>query len=107
MVTEEACVPVAGADAQAATLGEVGQVLLGHPHVLVDLVQALLHILQLLWNTRGTPPSHTSSDCASSPSNRSFSLYLAVGLIQPNKGKLMETFRSRSKVRGGASEARR
>lgn len=58
MVTEQGCVPVTGAHAQAATLGEVGQVLLGHPHVLVDLVHALLHPLQLLWNTRSTPPSH-------------------------------------------------
>lgn len=41
--------PVTGADTQAAALGEVRQVLLCLPHVLVDLVHALLHILQLLW----------------------------------------------------------
>ena len=35
--------PVTGADAEAATLGEISQVLLSLFHVLVDLVQTLLH----------------------------------------------------------------
>lgn len=41
-------VPVTGADAEAATLGQIGQVFLRLSHVLVDLVHALLHTLQLL-----------------------------------------------------------
>ena len=41
-------VPVTGADAEAAALGEVSQVFLSLSHVLVDLVHALLHTLQLL-----------------------------------------------------------
>lgn len=41
-------VPVTGADAQAATLGQISQVLLSLPHVLVDLVHALVHTPQLL-----------------------------------------------------------
>lgn len=41
-------VPVTGADAEAATLGQIGQVLLSLPHVLVDLVHALVHTPQLL-----------------------------------------------------------
>lgn len=76
MATEEGGVPVTGADAQAATLGEVGQVLLGLPHVLVDLVHALLHTLQLLWNTGSTPPSHTSADSSSSAKLILFSLFI-------------------------------
>lgn len=40
--------PVTGADAEAAALGQVGEVFLSLPHVLVDLVHALLHVPQLL-----------------------------------------------------------
>lgn len=101
MVTEEGCVPVTGADAQAATLGEVGQVLLGQLHVLVDLVHALLHTLQLLWNTRSTPPSHTPHPTAPPlcQTDAFLSLY-PVGSIQPYKKKANEDI----KVRGGRGQ---
>lgn len=41
-------VPITRADTEAATLGEISQVFLSLSHVLVDLIHALLHTLQLL-----------------------------------------------------------
>lgn len=43
--------PVTRADTEAAALGEISQVPLRLSHVLVDLLHAILHTTQLLWNT--------------------------------------------------------